>query len=117
MPCTDGRSPVPCGPARRPSFLPRSAALSVVALAIGIVSGGAVRLTGSGLGCSDWPACTSTSIVAPLRYHAWVEFGNRLVNVAITVGIVLVVLAALQRRPRRPGPDRFGVRPGCGHLR
>lgn len=82
-------------------FLRRSAAWSVVALAVGIVSGGAVRLTGSGLGCSDWPACTSTSVVAPLQYHAWVEFGNRLVTVAITLGVVLVALAALFRRPRR----------------
>lgn len=39
--------------------------------------------------------------MAPLQYHAWVEFGNRLVNVAITVAIVLVVVAALRRRPRR----------------
>src|SRR5580658_11059912 len=84
-----------------PVFLRRSAALAVAALAVGIVSGGAVRLTGSGLGCSDWPACTSTSVVAPLQFHAWVEFGNRLVNVAITVAIVLVVVAAIRRRPRR----------------
>jgi cytochrome c oxidase assembly protein subunit 15 len=84
-----------------PRFCQSSAALSVAALAIGIVSGGAVRLTGSGLGCSDWPACTSTSIVAPLQYHAWVEFGNRLVNVLITVAIVFVALAAIRRRPRR----------------
>jgi cytochrome c oxidase assembly protein subunit 15 len=68
---------------------------------VGIVSGGAVRLTGSGLGCSNWPSCTSTSVVAPLQYHAWVEFGNRLVNVAITLGVVLVALGALRRRPRR----------------
>jgi heme a synthase len=84
-----------------PRFLRTSAAVAVTALAIGIVSGGAVRLTGSGLGCRDWPGCTSTSIVAPLAYHAWVEFGNRLVNVAITVGIVLVAIAALRRQPRR----------------
>jgi len=81
--------------------LRQSAGLSVGALAVGIVSGGAVRLTGSGLGCSDWPTCTSTSVVAPLQFHAWVEFGNRLVNVGITVGIVLVALAAFRRRPRR----------------
>lgn len=84
-----------------PAFCRRSCLLTVVALAVGIVSGSAVRLTGSGLGCSNWPACTSTSIVAPLQYHAWVEFGNRLVNVVITVGIVLAVLTALRRRPRR----------------
>jgi cytochrome c oxidase assembly protein subunit 15 len=66
------------------------------------VSGGAVRLTGSGLGCSDWPSCTATSVVAPLQFHAWVEFGNRLVNVVITLGMVLVVAASWRRRPRRP---------------
>lgn len=75
--------------------------MAVVALAVGIVSGAGVRLSGSGLGCSDWPACTSTSVVAPLQYHAWVEFGNRLVNVAITLGVALAALAAARRRPRR----------------
>ena len=85
-----------------PAFCRRSATLAVAALAVGIVSGGAVRLTGSGLGCSDWPSCTATSVVAPLQFHAWVEFGNRLVNVAITLGMVLVVVAAFRRRPRRP---------------
>ncbi len=84
-----------------PVFYRRSAALAVAALAVGIVSGGAVRLTGSGLGCRDWPGCTVTSIVAPLQYHAWIEFGNRLVNVLITIGVVLVAIAALRRRPRR----------------
>jgi heme a synthase len=84
-----------------PVFYRRSAALAVGALAVGIVSGGAVRLTGSGLGCSDWPTCTATSIVAPLQYHAWIEFGNRLVNVLITIGVVLVAIAAFRRRPRR----------------
>ncbi len=84
-----------------PVFYRRSAALTVAALAVGIVSGGAVRLTGSGLGCSDWPTCTATSIVAPLQYHAWIEFGNRLVNVLITIGVVLVAIAAFRRRPRR----------------
>jgi cytochrome c oxidase assembly protein subunit 15 len=84
-----------------PSFSRRSAAVAVAALAIGIVSGGAVRLTGSGLGCSDWPSCTATSVVAPLQFHAWVEFGNRLVNVVITLGLVLVVVASFRRFPRR----------------
>lgn len=84
------------------AFFRRSTALTVWALAVGIVSGGAVRLTGSGLGCSDWPTCTRTSVVAPLAYHSWVEFGNRLVEAALTVGIVLVGVAAFRRRPRRP---------------
>jgi cytochrome c oxidase assembly protein subunit 15 len=84
-----------------PGFCRGSAAVAVAALAVGIVSGGAVRLTGSGLGCSDWPSCTATSVVAPLQFHAWVEFGNRLVNVVITLGMVLVVVASFRRRPRR----------------
>jgi cytochrome c oxidase assembly protein subunit 15 len=75
--------------------------MSVVALAFGIVTGGVVRLTGSGLGCHDWPGCTSTSIVAPLSYHPWVELANRFVNVVITLGVVLVVVAAFRRQPRR----------------
>jgi len=84
-----------------PRFLRQGAALGVGALAIGIVSGGAVRLTGSGLGCKDWPACTAKTLVPPVLFHPWVEFGNRLVNVAITVAVVVVALAALRRRPRR----------------
>lgn len=76
-------------------------ALALGALALGIVSGAAVRLTGSGLGCNDWPTCDNTSVVAPLQFHAWVEFGNRLINVAITIGIVSTLLAAVRRRPRR----------------
>ena len=84
-----------------PGFCRRSAGVAVVALALGIVSGGAVRLTGSGLGCSGWPNCTATSVVAPLQFHPLVEFGNRLVNVVITLGMVLVVLASFRRRPRR----------------
>ncbi len=84
-----------------PAFFRRSAAVTVWALGAGIVSGGAVRLTGSGLGCTDWPTCTRTSVIAPLAYHAWVEFGNRLVEAVLTAGIVALALAALRRRPRR----------------
>ncbi len=85
----------------RPRLLEVSATATLVAMGVGIVSGGAVRLTGSGLGCSDWPTCTATSVVAPLQFHAWVEFGNRLITAAMTLGVVLVALASLRRRPRR----------------
>jgi cytochrome c oxidase assembly protein subunit 15 len=115
MPSLSSQSPSPRGllpplksAARRawalsatPVFCRRSAALAVGALAVGIVSGGAVRLTGSGLGCKDFPGCTATSLVAPLQYHALVEFGNRLINALITIGVVLVAIAAFRRRPRR----------------
>ena len=49
-----------------------------------VVTGGAVRLTGSGLGCPTWPECTDGSIrpvitQAEDQLHAWIEFGNRLI--------------------------------------
>lgn len=75
--------------------------LLVWSIAVVIVSGGAVRLTGSGLGCTDWPACTSTHVIAPLQFHAWMEFGNRLLNGLLSVMIGLAVLGAHFRRPRR----------------
>lgn len=74
---------------------------AVVALTLTIISGAAVRLTGSGLGCSTWPKCDATSVVAPMQYHAWVEFGNRLINALVTIASIGVFVAALRRRPRR----------------
>ena len=53
-----------------------------------LVTGGAVRLTGSGLGCPTWPECVKGS-VAPIPHqaqgqlHAWIEFGNRLLTVLL----------------------------------
>ena len=77
------------------------ATLGVVCMALIVVTGAAVRLTGSGLGCSDWPKCSSGHFVAPLQFHAWVEFGNRLVTVGLSVAVALAVVGALLRRPLR----------------
>ena len=74
---------------------------AVWALGLTIVSGAAVRLTGSGLGCPDWPNCTATGVVAPLQFHAWVEFGNRLINAAVSIASLGALAAALLRAPRR----------------
>lgn len=62
-----------------------------------VVTGGAVRLTGSGLGCPTWPECTPGSYTpvphqAEGQLHAWIEFGNRLLTFAL-VAASLAVLA------------------------
>lgn len=74
---------------------------SLVLVALNVVSGGAVRLTDSGLGCPDWPACAGRSITPALSFHPAVEFGNRMVVVAVTVLVAVTLLAALRRAPAR----------------
>jgi len=74
---------------------------AVVAMILIVVTGGAVRLTGSGLGCSSWPGCEPGHFVAPLGYHHLVEFGNRIVSGLVVIVSVLAVLAARLRTPRR----------------
>jgi heme a synthase len=75
--------------------------VALLALGFIVVTGGAVRVTGSGLGCPDWPTCAQGRIVAPLEYHALVEFVNRIVTGAVSVMVIVAVLAALRRRPYR----------------
>lgn len=75
--------------------------VALVALCFIIVTGGAVRLTGSGLGCSDWPGCESSRFVAPLELHPMVEFVNRVVTGLVSLSIVAAVLGSLRRDPFR----------------
>lgn len=74
---------------------------SVVCYALLMVTGGAVRLTGSGLGCPDWPSCYQHQLTANVSFHPVVEFTNRLVTVVVTVVSALAFLMALARSPRR----------------
>jgi len=82
----------------------RFALAGVITTAGIIATGAAVRLSESGLGCPDWPECTRSSLVAahsrgdPM-FHTWIEFGNRLVTVAITLIAVGVFVAAWRFRP------------------
>lgn len=72
----------------------RVAVASSAALFLVITSGAFVRLTGSGLGCENWPKCGDNPFPEQ-GYHAWVEFGNRMVALA---GIVLTLAAWLASR-------------------
>ncbi len=75
--------------------------LALVLTALIVVTGGAVRLTGSGLGCSDWPECSVGHLTPALQFHGWVEFGNRLVTVVLTVAVAASFLGSAFRSPRR----------------
>ena len=79
---------------------------SVVSQVLIVATGGAVRLTGSGLGCPTWPECKPGSIVnvPELGYHGVIEFGNRLLTIAllvISIGTFVTVL--LLEKSRRKG--------------
>ena len=66
-----------------------------------VLTGGAVRLTGSGLGCPTWPECTPGSYT-PVPYqaegqlHAWIEFGNRLLTFALLLSALIAVIYVLK---------------------
>ncbi len=66
-----------------------------------VVTGAAVRLTGSGLGCPDWPKCYENQFHAELSYHPMIEFVNRLITGLVSVAVILAVLGSLARSPRR----------------
>ena len=68
-------------------------------LALIVVSGAAVRLSGSGLGCSDWPNCEPGQLIPEANFHAWVEFGNRLITGLVSIAVVLAVLGSARRVP------------------
>jgi len=77
---------------------------SVIANAVIISTGAAVRLSSSGLGCPDWPQCTQTSVVAAhstgqTTLNTWIEFGNRLLNFPLVVIAGLTFIACLRYRP------------------
>ena len=81
-----------------PAVVSRIALANVVANGLIVVTGGAVRLTGSGLGCPTWPECTDGSLrpTAELAGHGVIEFSNRLLTFALTVVAIATVLAVFR---------------------
>jgi cytochrome c oxidase assembly protein subunit 15 len=90
-----------------PTALIRALAVVTVIGQAGIaVTGAVVRVTGSGLGCPSWPECFPDSLVpAPhpevAALNQWIEFGNRLLSVALVLAAGIAMLAVLTLRPRR----------------
>lgn len=74
-----------------------------------IVSGAAVRLTGSGMGCPTWPTCEDGSLVprGATGHHGWVEFLNRVFTGAVSIAVAAAVLASRRRSPRRVDLTRW----------
>ncbi|MGC5334983.1 COX15/CtaA family protein [Micromonospora sp. DT62] len=85
------------------TLLRRLALASIIANAGIVVTGGAVRLTGSGLGCPTWPRCTEESYVTTpeMGIYGVIEFGNRLLTFAVGFIALAVLLAVLLHLPRR----------------
>lgn len=84
-----------------PRMYRRITFLALVMVSVIIVSGAGVRVTGSGLGCPDWPTCTEDRLVAPVSYHALIEFVNRVFTGVLSITVIVLVLGSLWRAPRR----------------
>jgi cytochrome c oxidase assembly protein subunit 15 len=78
------------------------------ALALIVLTGAAVRLTGSGLGCPDWPKCYGGT-VPPLETHAVIEYGNRLLTGFVGLAVIAASVGAFFRKPFRGHLALFGA--------
>lgn len=87
----------------------RVTVVALVAVGAIIVSGAAVRLTGSGMGCPTWPTCEEGSLVprGATGPHGWIEFVNRTFTGAVSVAVALAVLGARRLQPPRPDLVRW----------
>ncbi|PID97164.1 MAG: heme A synthase [Actinomycetales bacterium] len=92
-------------PVTRPTWVRPILIANLIAEVLIVVTGGIVRLTGSGLGCPDWPTCAEGSLT-PISgqsqgFHSVIEFGNRLLTGVLLVLAVLAVWAVWSAMPSR----------------
>jgi cytochrome c oxidase assembly protein subunit 15 len=93
-----------------PRTVRRAALAALVMSVVIVVTGGAVRLTGSGLGCPTWPKCTDDSLTATsaMGFHGAIEFGNRMLTYALCAAVGWAIIAARSEKPYRRGLTRLG---------
>jgi heme a synthase len=86
----------------------RVAYAALLAFTVIVLTGAAVRLTDSGLGCPKWPRCYG-KVYPPLDTHALIEFSNRMVTIPVTVAAFAAFLLAFRRRPHRRDLTRLSA--------
>ncbi|GGZ48167.1 cytochrome b561 [Streptomyces bluensis] len=93
-----------------PSTVQRAALAALVMSVVIVVTGGAVRLTGSGLGCPTWPKCTEDSLTATsaMGVHGAIEFGNRMLTYVLCAAVGWAIVAARSQKPWRRSLTRLG---------
>ncbi|MEU0580836.1 COX15/CtaA family protein [Streptomyces griseoincarnatus] len=93
-----------------PRTLRRAALAALVMSVVIVVTGGAVRLTGSGLGCPTWPKCTDDSLTTTreMGLHGVIEFGNRLLTYVLCAAVGWAIVAARSQKPYRRSLTRLG---------
>jgi heme a synthase len=83
-------------------------AVALASLTLIVLTGAAVRITGSGLGCPDWPKCYGGT-TPPLEMHAVIEYGNRLLTGFVGLAVIAASVLAFFRRPYRWHLALFGA--------
>ncbi|MFI5492163.1 heme A synthase [Actinoplanes sp. NPDC051859] len=98
------------------SLLRRLSLASMIANIGLVVTGAAVRLTGSGLGCPTWPKCTDASYTTTreMGVHGVIEFGNRLLGIVLGLIALATFIAALMHKPRRRSLILLSLAAGLG---
>ncbi|QHC28913.1 COX15/CtaA family protein [Streptomyces sp. HF10] len=94
----------------KPGTVQRAALIALVMSVVIVVTGGAVRLTSSGLGCPTWPECTDGSLTPTqaLSYHSAIEFGNRMLTYVLCAAVGWAIIAARAEKPYRRALTRLG---------